>query len=258
MKKMLLAKKEVLCNKLLHHPVKGAPFFIPRLFLLLVCFSLSVTSMAQPGSEADKEAAYKKVLTERSAKIVNTLGLTDSAKYKTVLADLVNQYFQVNTIHENNKLAVATIKAGTQTEQEKTTAISSLEEKKSAALLQLHAQFISLLQKQLSKEQVEAVKNGMTYNVLNVTYTAYQDMIPTLTAAQKTKIYDWLLEAREKAMDEGSSDDKHKMFGKYKGRINNYLSGEGYNMKDEEKAWQQRLREKREKEAAAKQQQSSK
>lgn len=258
MKKMLLAKKEVLCNKLLRHPVKRGHSFIPRLFLFLVSFSVSATIIAQPGNDTDKEAAYKKVLTDRSAKIVNTLSIADSAKYKTVLADLVNQYFQLNTIHENNKQAIANIKAGAQTEEEKTKAINSLEEKKNAALLQLHGQFISLLQKQLSKEQVESIKNGMTYNVLNVTYTAYQDMIPTLTAAQKAKIYDWLLEAREKAMDEGSSDDKHKMFGKYKGRINNYLSGEGYNMKDEEKAWQQRLREKREKEAAAKQQQSLK
>ena len=245
MKKMLLAKKEVLCNKLLRHPVKRGHSFIPRLFLFFVSLSVSATIIAQPGSDADKEAAYKKVLTDRSAKIVNTLGITDSAKYKTVLADLVNQYFQVNTIHENNKLAVSNIKAGSQSDDEKNAAITSLEDKKGVALSKLHEQFISLLGKQLSDKQIEVVKNGMTYNVLNVTYTAYQEMILTLTDAQKKKIYDWLVEAREKAMDEGSSDDKHKVFGKYKGRINNYLSAEGYNMKDEEKAWQQRIKDKK-------------
>ena len=69
------------------------------------------------------------------------------------------------------------------------------------------------------------------------------DMIPTLTAEQKEKIYSWLKEARELAIDEGSSEDKHKVFGKYKGRINNYLSKQGYDMKVEEKGWQQRIKD---------------
>jgi hypothetical protein len=68
-------------------------------------------------------------------------------------------------------------------------------------------------------------------------------MIPALTPEQKGKICDWLKEARELAMDEGSSEDKHRVFGKFKGRINNYLSAEGYDMKKEEKAWQQRIKE---------------
>ena len=75
----------------------------------------------------------------------------------------------------------------------------------------------------------------MTYRVMPVTYTAYQEMILTLTTEQKEKIYNWLKEAREQAMDEGSSEDKHKVFGKFKGRINNYLSAQGYDMKKEER-----------------------
>jgi hypothetical protein len=92
---------------------------------------------------------------------------------------------------------------------------------------------------------------------MNVTYAAYTDMILSLTEKHKEQILAWLKEAREKAMDEGSSDDKHKVFGKYKGRINNYLSSEGYDMKKEEKAWQQRLKEKREREAPGKNIQST-
>ena len=83
----------------------------------------------------------------------------------------------------------------------------------------------------------------MTYRVMPVTYTAYYEMIPALTPEQKRKICEWLKEARELAMDEGSSEDKHKVFGKFKGKINNYLSAEGYDMKKEEKAWQQRIKE---------------
>jgi Spy/CpxP family protein refolding chaperone len=68
-------------------------------------------------------------------------------------------------------------------------------------------------------------------------------MIPTLTEAQKAKIYEWLKEAREVAMDAGSSDQKHAVFGKYKGRINNYLSAEGYDLKKATDEWQQRIKE---------------
>ena len=34
------------------------------------------------------------------------------------------------------------------------------------------------------------------------------------------------------------------MFGKYKGRINNYLSAEGYNVKKEGEEWQKRIKAK--------------
>jgi len=49
-----------------------------------------------------------------------------------------------------------------------------------------------------------------------------------------------LLEAREHAMDAESSDKKHAWFGKYKGRINNYLSSEGYDLKKAGEDWTKR------------------
>jgi hypothetical protein len=87
---------------------------------------------------------------------------------------------------------------------------------------------------------VELVKDGMTYNVASVTYNAYGDMLPKLTAEQKEQIMKWLKEAREQAMDAESSEKKHWWFGKYKGRINNYLSSLGYDMKKEGEEWQKR------------------
>jgi hypothetical protein len=60
-------------------------------------------------------------------------------------------------------------------------------------------------------------------------------MLPQLTSEQKAKILALLTEAREQAMDAGTAKEKHDCFGKYKGKINNYLSDEGYNMKQAEK-----------------------
>jgi len=60
-------------------------------------------------------------------------------------------------------------------------------------------------------------------------------LLPDLSDEQKREILANLVEAREQAMDGGSSEEKHGIFGKYKGRINNYLSEQGYDLKAAEK-----------------------
>ena len=72
-------------------------------------------------------------------------------------------------------------------------------------------------------------------------------MIPSLKTEEKAQIMSWLVEARELAMDAESSDKKHWCFGKYKGRINNYLSAAGYDLKKEREEWQKRIKEEEEK-----------
>ncbi|TMI66046.1 MAG: DUF3826 domain-containing protein [Bacteroidetes bacterium] len=210
---------------------------------LLITLLLNAAAFGQntPGNDE----AFKKVLTERSHKIVNTLEIADSGKFDKVVRLVADQYYRLNKIHDESKASVAAIKGLQLPDEEKTARVKKEDETKAEMLGKLHKKYISQLKKNLTDAQIEKVKNGMTYNVLNVTYTAYTEMLLNLTEEQKKKIYNWLVEARELAMDEGSSDDKHKVFGKYKGRINNYLSTEGYDMKKEEKAWQDRLKEKK-------------
>ena len=94
----------------------------------------------------------------------------------------------------------------------------------------------------LDAKQIDAVKDGMTYGVVMVTYKATVDMIPTLKEEEKAQIMAWLVEAREFAMDAENSNKKHAAFGKYKGRINNYLSKRGYDLVKERKAWYERIK----------------
>ena len=89
----------------------------------------------------------------------------------------------------------------------------------------------------------------MTYGVVPKTFFAFKDMIPSLTEEQKKYIYDNLVEAREHAMDAGSSKEKHAWFGKYKGRINNYLSAKGYDLEKERDGWYQRIEARKKKES---------
>lgn len=99
---------------------------------------------------------------------------------------------------------------------------------------QLHGEFLSRLSAELSPGQVDQIKDGLTYGVLPLTYGVYLKMYPDLTDEQKAQIKAWLTEARELAMDGSTSDEKHAVFGKYKGKINNYLSKAGYDAKKAE------------------------
>ena len=96
--------------------------------------------------------------------------------------------------------------------------------------------FTGALVAELTADQVNAIKDGLTYGVLPNTFKVYQEMVPDLTPEQSRQIYAWLYEAREHAISAGSSDAKHHWFGKYKGKINNYLAAAGVDLKAAEKA----------------------
>ena len=199
---------------------------------LLALFTASITTISFANAHSNKslipafsqneDTAYIRAITERAAKIVVTLNLPDSAAFYRVRAIVAGQYRALNKMDSEKD-----------------------PDTKKAQIATLHAQYLSKLGKELTPQQVDKVKDGMTYGVLPLTYRAYQDELPNLTDAQKAQILAWLTEAREYAMDAGSSKEKHAWFGKYKGRINNYLSKEGYDMKKAEADWMQRIKDRK-------------
>lgn len=211
---------------------------------LLLTFSSITAIFAQNNPVNDKEA-YVKMITERSAKIVANLGVTDAKKTEKVTIIIRDQYSNLNDIYAARDIRVKAIKEKNKDNKvERDSALAKDNRVVEASLAKLHKKYISKLSAQLTNEQVELVKNGMTYNVLPITYKAYQEQILTLTDAQKKQILIWLTEAREHAMDAESSDKKHAWFGKYKGRINNYLSAAGYDLKKEGIEWEKRRKAK--------------
>ena len=66
-------------------------------------------------------------------------------------------------------------------------------------------------------------------------------MIPSLKENEKLQILNWLKEAREFAIDAENANAKHGWFGKYKGRINNWLTKRGYDLKAEREGWYKRI-----------------
>lgn len=205
-------------------------------------FVFTISAMTQTKEEQD--ASYTKTITERSEKIVTALGIASPETAKKVRDVIVLQYRKLNDIYTDRGNKVKAAKE--QKETNKPLAeeqIKNAENEVYAQLYILHSDYISKLMIYLTPEQLEQVKDGMTYGVLPITYKGYCDMVIGLTDEQKLQMKVWLIEAREHAMDAGSSDEKHKWFGKYKGRINNYLSAAGYDLKKEGEEWQKRIKE---------------
>lgn len=219
--------------------------------LAIATMLFSVAPVLAQTASAQSEEEYVKVINNRAAKIVAAFHSSDTVFTKKVTAVIADQYVSLGRIHDGRNAKIKAVKSkGAELTADDKAAIQKLEADADLELAKLHAAYLSKLSALCTPLQIEDVKNGMTFNVLNVTYTAYQDMLPNLTEEQKKQIVIWLTEAREKAMDAESSDKKHGVFGKYKGRINNYLSAAGIDMKKEEAAWQQRIKERK---AAAKQ-----
>jgi len=194
-----------------------------------------------------EDTTYTRVITERAGKIVATLGLPDSSSFLRVRGVIVDQYRALNIIYTDRDSKLKTLKSQ-QPAPDKSTADSlktAIQKDVDARVQQLHGPYLARLGKELTPQQVDKVKDGMTYSVLEVTYNAYLDELPSLTDQQKNRIMADLTEAREHAMDAESSEKKHAWFGKYKGRINNYLSAEGFDMKKAGEEWARRTKEKR-------------
>lgn len=211
------------------------------LFFLLTFTTLNINAQSVKLNEENRDPEYVKNIVNRSQKIVDKLNINDKETAANVCNIIANRYFLLNDIYEKRDAAVkeAKEKLGG---NEKNAAIQAAENEKDAQLYRKHFDFASSLSLYLNDEQIEAVKDGMTYNVVEVTYKAQCDMIPTLKDFEKKQILAWLKEAREFAMDAENSKKKHEAFGKYKGRINNYLSKQGYDLTKEREEWYKRVK----------------
>ena len=208
--------------------------------LLFLCGWISAGAVDL--NKENRDPKYVESIVNRSQKIVDKLGLTDAKVAEDVCNVIANRYFELNDIYEIRDAKVKAVKESGLTGDAKNEALKAAENEKDAALYRSHFAFPASLSLFLNEEQIEAVKDGMTYGVVKVTYEATLDMIPSLKEEEKVQIYAWLVEAREFAMDAENSNKKHAAFGKYKGRINNYLAKRGYNLTKEREEWAKRVK----------------
>ena len=187
---------------------------------------------------------YIKVTNDRAAKIVEKLALGNKEKETAVTNVVAQQFRDLSKIQDGRDAEIKKVKDNNSlSKEQQNVAIDKLKADADKSIDKLHKAYLKKLGKHLNEAKITQVKDGMTYGVLPITVAGYNDMLPNLTEAQKKYIYDALVEAREHAMDGGSSKEKHAWFGKYKGRINNYLSKQGYDLNKESTDWHKRVEE---------------
>lgn len=192
-----------------------------KVLVFLVCL-VSLGALGQVALKTEgQDPKYVETIKGRAQKIVDGLQLKDSKKAENVRNIIANRYFLLNDIHS---------KYGKDKQAER-----------DAELYKHHFELASALALYLTEEQIDAVKDGMTFGRLPRDYKAQLEMIPSLTDEEKAQVLIWLKEAREFAMDCGDSKQKHFWFDKYRGRTNNWLSSRGYDLKKERDAWMKRI-----------------
>ena len=187
---------------------------------ILSLLSLNVSAQVALKAEG-QDSAYVQTIKSRAQKIVDGLGLTDAQKAENVRNIIANRYFLLNDIHSKYD--------------------KNQQDARDAELYKHHFELASALALYLTEEQIDAVKDGMTFGRLKRDYKAQLEMIPSLTDEEKAQVLIWLREAREYAMDAADSKGKHFWFDKYRGRTNNWLSARGYDLKKERDAWMKRI-----------------
>lgn len=181
---------------------------------VLISVAFAIISAAAANGEPSEEA-YSQAIAERAANIAKVMDFS-SEDQKARIEKVISDYYRtLRDIHA------------------KRDATHGNEESLAAARLDVfeaHNRFLAQLAADLPCGQIEKVKDGLTYGVLNHTYDAYLAKLPELSDEHKRTIRAFLIEARELAMDGGSADEKHATFRKYKGKINNYLSAAGFTL----------------------------
>jgi len=189
----------------------------------------TATLTMPPASKADLEAIYTTGIENRTADIIKPLNLSDPAVASQVHDIIIAQY---RALRARDEVIDAKLKA-----DGKAVNYANRADDLATASKPLHDQFLAKLGAVLTPDQVEKVKDMMTYNKVKFTYDAYCNIVPDLTEADKAKILELLKLAREEAIDGGSAPEKSSIFQKYKAQINQYLDAHGHDVTTAMRDW---------------------
>lgn len=210
----------------------------------LFTFMLTLLPLMAQKAETAEEKQYLEVLKNRSDKILDQhVKLAEGETRAKVRHLMVKQYWDLNNVHDTKEAKIKELKekgvSGDKFENKK----ERINKKTQKRLRKLQKRYLENLSKYINESQIDGIKEGMTLGAMTHNYRGFTEMIPSLTLEEKKHIKNQLLEARDKAMNEGSSKAKQAIFRQYKGRINNYLSGErGYDLEKEGELWQERIK----------------
>ena len=176
--------------------------------------------------EVDDDPAYTAVLVSRVDGYLPNIISTSDPRYEHIRELVVWEYKYLARAHDQRDADIEATRNDPDLDlATKNLYINLINYRTELAVYYLHDEFVGRLNAELSLEEVDGIKSWISYNVYNLTYNAYLELNPDMTEVQKQFAHGYLFAARELAMDKGSSDEKHAIFNKYKGIINNYLAG---------------------------------
>lgn len=187
-----------------------------------------LNELAHPTTRPSADPKYRETIRKRASAAVASAKV-DEAKTEAAVKMVEAHYIGINDIHFDRDDAV---NAAT---DDKT--VSVAREAATKAVAAVHMKFIDDLAALLTVEQCDAVKDAMTYGVRTNTFRVYCEMLPKLTDEEKQALREFLMAGREEALVAGGADEKHEKFRVAKGKIANYLSKRGYDLKAAEKEW---------------------
>jgi hypothetical protein len=189
---------------------------------LFAALSCNLVAYAQTENKpaSSEDAAYTQAIEKRTADIMAALALNDETKIKAVHDAIIAQYRALHDWQAANEEKLNTLA------KQKDAAAKEQTAQIMATRKALHEPFLAKLSAQLTADQVEIVKDKLTYGKVKFTYDGYLSQNPNLTNEEKAKILAMLKDAREEAMDGCSAGEKTAIFKKYKGKINNYLAAQ--------------------------------
>lgn len=212
----------------------------------LLLFSFLLISTFVTSFAADVKLNTRNLSTEavaeaqkKAAKVLDKLSLTNDSIRKNIKIVVTNRYLELREIHQKYEERNAKIEATGLSKEKKDEELERSYYQYNSDLYRSRFGYLAWLSFYLNDEQVETVKDAMTYNLFHVRYNDFLDLLPDLTKAEKNRVYHWLVEAREFSMDFETPRKMRQMFTKYRGRINNYLAARGYDLRkatEEQKA----------------------
>ena len=205
-----------------------------RIFCTFVLFfALSVTVYATDATLNTRNLRVADIAkAEAKAKaIVAGLGQLCDSTRENVHIVIANRYLELCAIHNRYDNRNDSIRALKLPKQKEANAFERSYYNYNNDLYRTRFDFIAWLNFYLTDAQVETVKNLMTNNYLFVRYNDFIDLLPSLTEAERERVYHWLVEAREFSMDFLDDRKMRQMFTKDRGRINNYLAKRGYDLR---------------------------
>jgi hypothetical protein len=189
------------------------------------------------GDRASIDPKYRATIRQRADKAVAAAKVTEATARASCLEWVEWHYVSIFDVHAARDRAIAADKSNA-------VHVAAVRKIAAANVAFIHRMFVAGLRGSVVETQVDAIQDSMTYNVRPTTERVYAEMLPMLKSDEVTRIAALLRQGRDEAIVAGDANEKHEKFRIAKGKITNFLSSRGYDMKAAAAAWAEKQKKK--------------